>query len=112
VRPLVFIAAPYSKPDPVVNTRIAIKAGMAIYEHEHALPLIPHLSMLAHLVEPRPVDWWYEFDLLLLARCDALWRLPGESTGADREVREARLLGLPVFLDGQALVKWLRERAA
>jgi hypothetical protein len=33
----------------------------------------------------------------LLEHCDAVLRLPGESTGADRDVAIARERGLPVF---------------
>ncbi|MFF1414625.1 DUF4406 domain-containing protein [Streptomyces sp. NPDC058289] len=35
----------------------------------------------------------------LLAHCDAVLRLPGESTGADQDVATARRRGLPVYLD-------------
>jgi hypothetical protein len=33
----------------------------------------------------------------LIERCDAVLRLPGESTGADNDVRLARARGIPVF---------------
>ncbi|MFD9045469.1 DUF4406 domain-containing protein [Streptomyces zaomyceticus] len=35
----------------------------------------------------------------LLARCDAVLRLPGESAGADGDVATARRRGLPVYND-------------
>lgn len=35
----------------------------------------------------------------LLARCDAVLRLPGESVGADQDVASARRRGLPVHHD-------------
>lgn len=35
----------------------------------------------------------------LLARCDAVLRLPGASVGADNDVRIARERGLPVYFD-------------
>ncbi|MFF0392598.1 DUF4406 domain-containing protein [Kitasatospora sp. NPDC004615] len=35
----------------------------------------------------------------LLARCDAVLRLPGDSTGADQDVATARRRGLPVYHD-------------
>ncbi|MEU4066398.1 DUF4406 domain-containing protein [Streptomyces wedmorensis] len=35
----------------------------------------------------------------LLARCDAVLRLPGDSAGADQDVATARRLGLPVYHD-------------
>ncbi|MFD8320889.1 DUF4406 domain-containing protein [Kitasatospora purpeofusca] len=35
----------------------------------------------------------------LLAHCDAVLRLPGDSAGADQDVATARRLGLPVYHD-------------
>ncbi|MFE4309243.1 MULTISPECIES: DUF4406 domain-containing protein [unclassified Streptomyces] len=35
----------------------------------------------------------------LLAHCDAVLRLPGDSTGADQDVATARRRGLPVYYD-------------
>jgi 3-phosphoglycerate kinase len=35
----------------------------------------------------------------LLQHCDAVLRLPGDSKGADEDVRVARERGLPVFFD-------------
>lgn len=41
-----------------------------------------------------PADFWYELDLRMLHACDALYRLPGASRGADAEE-----MGLPVYYD-------------
>jgi hypothetical protein len=38
------------------------------------------------MVTPRPIEFWYALDIMHLSRCDAIMRLPGESTGADREM--------------------------
>ena len=35
----------------------------------------------------------------LLQHCDAVLRLPGESTGADQDVAIARQRGIPVFTE-------------
>jgi hypothetical protein len=39
----------------------------------------------------------------LLERCDAVLRMPGESKGADEDVRRARERGLPVYTDLSAI---------
>jgi seryl-tRNA(Sec) selenium transferase len=41
----------------------------------------------------------YEVARRLLQHCDAVLRLPGESTGADTDVAIARERGLPVYYD-------------
>lgn len=116
-RPLVYLAGPYSKPDPVENTHRAVRAAEELM-HFGVVPLVPHLTLLWHLVSPHEVEWWYAYDLELLARCDALVRLPGRSTGAVREERTARKLGLPIFaFEPHGLTEmsvwqseWVRER--
>jgi nucleoside 2-deoxyribosyltransferase len=92
----VYVAGPYSHPDPLANTRAAVLAGQELWDAGY-FPVVPHLSMAWQLVAPQPVEWWYAFDLHLLSRCDALLRLPGESKGADAEVEFARNAGIPAF---------------
>ncbi len=104
--PLVYIAAPYLVPDPVWNTHDVIKLASRLYETELVVPLVPHLTLLWHAVEPHPAEYWYEYDLHLLRRCDAVLRVAGPSKGADIETDEAASLGIPVFRDEAALLAW------
>lgn len=98
----VYIAGPYTQGDPVKNTRKAL--GVADYLQSLGfVPFVPHLSHFWHFLTPKPYETWMEWDLAWLAKCDALVRLPGLSPGADREVDRARELGIPVFLDYNAL---------
>lgn len=94
--PLVYVAGPYTRPDPVLNTRTAclladqlVAAGAAVF--------VPHLTLLWHAISPADVEEWYERDLAVLAHCQAVALLPGESTGADREVGFARARDIPVY---------------
>jgi hypothetical protein len=109
-KPLVYVAGPYTNPDPILNTNRAIKAGMELWETGLCAILIPHLSLLAHMVEPRDLDYWYELDIDQLAHCDVLYRLPGTSTGADKEVAFAEAREIPVFHERDLLQGWLEER--
>lgn len=94
--PLVYIAGPYTLPDPVTNVRRAVEVAEHIEGHECAV-FVPHLSMLWDLISPAPVDDWYARDLRVLDHCDALVRFAGDSFGADREVVYADQLGIPTF---------------
>lgn len=96
-KPLVYIAAPYTHPDPVENTNNAIKVGTLLREGGHVTPIIPHLTMFWHLLEPRPYQVWIDYDLELIEHCDAVLRLSGASSGADGEVARAKELGIRVF---------------
>ena len=107
-KPLVYLAAPYAIPDPPENTNKVIQIANLLVEDGVVWPLVPHLSLLWHLVTPRSVDFWYEYDLVLLARCDALMRLPGKSTGADAELVFAREHGMPIFHEVPEVYRWAR----
>lgn len=95
MKPLVYVAGPYSKPDPVLNAHTAIKAAEEIELYGYDV-FIPHLSLLWHLVSPAPYERWCERDNAVLRRCDAVVRLSGHSPGADAECELARSLGIVV----------------
>lgn len=94
--PLIYISGPYSS-DPVDGTRAAIAAADFLWSKREIPSIVPHLSHLHHLVAPRSYEEWIRLDLALVERCDALWRLPGDSTGADIEMIHADDLGIKVF---------------
>lgn len=109
-RPLVYVAGPYTKPDPVENThKILVAAG---YMNRSGLVTcyVPHLSLFWHFVMPEPYQHWLDYDLAILARSDALLRVAGESSGADAEVKFAVDHGIPVFYTNEALMEWARAR--
>jgi hypothetical protein len=102
---LVYVAGPYSS-DPVANTRRAVHFAELIEERGGAV-FIPHLSMLWDLISPAPYGEWLKRDFNVLSRCDALFRIDGDSAGADMEVDYAKTVRVPVFLDLDALYEWL-----
>ena len=112
MKPLVYVAGPYTSPDPVENTHNAILVGMDLSKTGLAAVIIPHLSMLAHMVTPEPYQFWLDFDLDQLRHCHALFRMAGDSSGADAEVAKAHEWGIPVFTNYDELLQWLDERQA
>ncbi|MHB9753382.1 DUF4406 domain-containing protein [Streptomyces sp. BYX5S] len=62
-----------------------------------ALPVLH--SAGAGPTDPLAEDVLYPTADRLLAHCDAVLRLPGDSTGADQDVATARRRGLPVYHD-------------
>lgn len=112
VRKMLYIAGPYTHPDPVVNTHRAARVGTIVYEQTEWVPFVPHLSLLWHMVTPREESHWYELDLHQMGHCDAIVRLPGASTGADREMVVAAELGLAVVdfadLPEEAQAAWMK----
>jgi len=109
--PVVYIAGPITKPDPIANTNQAVLISDDLYSRKVCVPLIPHMNIVWHLITPHPNAYWYEYDLHLLKRCDALLRLHGESVGADLEIVAAELSKIPVFhwddyTDKQRFMDW------
>lgn len=107
-RPLVYVAGPYAHPDPVANTNRAIGIADDLQEFGDVTCHVPHLTLLWHMVRPHDVEHWYAYDLAVLARCDALLRLDGPSSGADNEVLFAQRHDIPVFTSPAALLLWAR----
>lgn len=107
-RKKVYIAAPYTKGDVAINVRTAIEAGSRLWDLGFA-PFIPHLTHFWHLVTPKPYEVWLTIDNEWLPVCDAFLRLPGPSSGADKEEALARSLGIPVFYDESSLVEWAKQ---
>lgn len=102
-RTRVYVAGPYTKPDPAENTNRAIVVGNRMWEAGYA-PFIPHLTHLWHLVTPKPYQQWLDLDIEWLRACDVLLRMPGESSGADKEVEFAKANGIPVFFSESDLL--------
>lgn len=102
----VYVAGPYTQGDPQTNVDRAIDVGEQI-TRLGADPFIPHLSHYRHLRYPHSYEFWLEEDIRWLSACDALYRMPGESKGADGEVEYARLHCIPVFDDMGELREWL-----
>lgn len=108
---VVYIAGPISKGDQETNVRTAIwyadrlaDAGMS--------PIVPHLNYYWQALYHRSYESWMALDFALIVKCDLLLRIPGESSGADREVVFARGKGIPVFFTVEDAIKYNNLRIA
>jgi hypothetical protein len=95
--PIVYIASPYSKGDPAVNTHFQCKIFDRMLSDGKALPIAPLWSHFQHTLFPRPYEDWIKYDKALLKLYDAWLRLTvdvphmsysqAQSSGADGEVQ-------------------------
>ena len=99
----VYVAGPYTKGDVALNVRAAIDASHELMNAGH-VPFVPHFSHFQHMIHPREYEDWLAYDFEWLPMCDALLRLPGESSGADREIEFANELGIPVHHSIESLL--------
>lgn len=111
--PLVYIAGPYSGRDYFdIDSHINTAAEMAARLARAGIPYFcPHLNS-AHfeVITPDvPPEFWYEMDLIVLRRCQALILLPEYYTshGSNRELEEAERLHIPAFFTFKDLKKWV-----
>lgn len=93
---VVYVAGPYTKPDPVLNTQAAVDLAEKLVAAGYT-PIVPHLCHLWHLISPHSYTYWVELSAEWLRLADAILVLPGESLGTLNEVELAKTLGIPIY---------------
>lgn len=111
-KPLVYVAGPITG-DPFGCVRQSADA-FGTLRALGCVPFCPQWSVIAEMVQHYSYEEWMAYDFDVIARCDALVRLSGDSPGADREVVEARRLGIPSFAmeaggDVQAILRFVSD---
>ena len=119
-RPVVYIASPYTKGDPAINTHFQCKIWNQLMDDGLTWPVAPLWSHFQHTLFPRRYQDWVAYDHAMIQRYDACLRLEsedqslnyheGRSSGADEEVAEFKRLGKPVFYSIEDLYTWVRGR--
>lgn len=117
MKPIVYIASPYTKGDVAMNTHFQCKIFDKILADGKAWPIAPLWSHFQHTLFPRRYQDWIDYDQALLHLYDACLRLTAEldhvvykqheSSGADGEVKTFRELGKPVFGTIEELYLWI-----
>jgi hypothetical protein len=110
-RPLIYVAAFYTA-NPAYGMRAAIDAWAALLALGFT-PLVPHVSFLLDVLQPHSPKFWYEYDLALLDRCDALYicddALTDVSTGVAEERAFAVRKGLPILRGLTEANEWMEQ---
>lgn len=103
---IIYLASPYSHPDPAVMQRrfeeICVVAARHMLLGIHIFCPIAHTHPIALAGSlPREFEFWEQYDRKILAVCGELWvcTMEGwrESKGIASEVKIAEELGLPVI---------------
>ena len=93
---LIYLAGRFSRGDVGENINNVIKIADKLVKMGY-IPVIPHLLFFWDLISPKPHQFWLDYDLHFIEVCDAILRLPGESLGADSEVRYGERLGKKIY---------------
>ena len=119
-KPIVYIASPYSKGDPAINTHFQCQVFDQLMNDGVVWPVAPLWSHFQHTMFPRKYEDWVAYDRAMIPRYDACLRLNSEdpklnytetkSSGADNEVAEFQRLAKPVFYSIADLYAWAKNR--
>jgi hypothetical protein len=86
------------------NVRRGIEAAAALIDRGYVV-ICPHEKVLGmELLHPMSYEEWMAYDLRCIEICDAIYRMPEWSKGADREVKFAKEIGKPVYTSLESLV--------
>jgi hypothetical protein len=111
----VYIAGPISLGDTAKNIETGLEWGRTMLRDGLA-PYIPHLDTFLG-VDPsitpgtHKSQWngLLEWDIEWVAVSEAFFRIPGESKGADLEMKVARECGIPVFFNYPMLLQYATD---
>lgn len=106
MRPRIYLSGPMSnggtlsEPEREENARYAIEFSMVLIAKGFSV-LVPQYTEFAAKITGRSLSYgdWLVNDFAWIAVSDALYRLPGDSAGADAECQLADTHGVPVFRD-------------
>lgn len=94
---VVYIASPYTIGDKLTNVKRQVRAFSALLNKGYA-PIAPLLAHYIDVEYPQDYLTWLKLDFEFISRSDILVRLPGESSGADKEVEYAKKMEIPVIM--------------
>lgn len=88
----------------------AIEAYFILIE-QGFVPHCPHLTVFCELMHPHRIQYeaWLELDKNYIEDCDVVLRIPGLSSGADKECAYARLAGIPVIEGLECFIETCKE---
>lgn len=78
IKPVVYIASPYTKGDPAINAHFQCKMFDELLTEGKVWPFAPLWTHFQHTVFPRPYQDWTSYDNALLPRFDACLRIAAE----------------------------------
>jgi hypothetical protein len=107
---IIFISGPYRSDTEYgvhKNIQNAEAVALRVWQLGH-VAFCPHKNT-AYFGGVAPDALWLEGDLEVLRRCDAVVLVPGweKSSGVRAEVELAKELGLPIYLNPEAMAKEL-----
>ncbi len=118
MKPFIYLASPYTKGDPCINTNFQMRMFARFVKDGVVDAYIPLWSHFQHSAFPEPYTTWINYDLAIIPRLDGVIRLNADipelnyfedkSSGADGEVRFAQERGLPTWTSLVEMYDWAK----
>jgi hypothetical protein len=119
-KPIIYIASPYTKGDPCMNTHFQMQVFNKLLVDNIVTPYIPLWTHFQHTLYPQPYHMWIKYDNEIIRIMDGCIRLNADivelgyfmedSTGADAEKALFIKLGKPVFSSIEQCYAWTEAR--
>lgn len=93
---LVYVSGPLTTGMLTRNVRDALNVGKILIDRGY-VAIVPHEKIITEILHPMSYDEWLAYDFRIILRCDAVYRMPGESHGGDAEVLFSQKHGIPVY---------------
>lgn len=105
---LIYIASPYTLGNVEENVKISLRAANELFDNGF-LAFSPLWIHYCDQLQSRTYEDWTRILDQYIMFCHAVYRLPGESKGADHEVKFAETLGIPVFYNIDDMKKYFNN---
>lgn len=108
----IYIAGPYTDEDNEIVKKNVLKA-ITVADQIALLgfkPYIPHLSHYWHEEFSHDYEFWMDQGSEWISVCDGLYRIPGDSAGSEKEIKQAKKEDeIPVFYNIADLLLYFKD---
>ncbi len=106
----IFLGTPYSSPSPGENIHETLKLSNVLMDLGCFVICPTIICHYQDLLCKRSYDYWLNYTMEGIYRCDAYFYRNGKSSGVEKEIQLTKSLDKPVFNDILELIKWLKTR--
>lgn len=99
---IVYISGPYTQGNVSDNIRSSVEIAEKV-KNLGLVPFVPHLYHLWDFISRHSYSYWMEICLAWVPKCQVVYRIYGDSRGADMECALAKEKGIPVVVTMHAL---------
>lgn len=107
VLPHVYLIGAWDEVNQTVKSNRVIDVADELYTSGVCLPVVPDLLLMWHRRHPHPDEFWLEYELQIMKRCDAVLVVGDNESLASDELLEAHRIDLPVFYTQEDLHNWI-----